>query len=394
MIRLLPVYLQDTRRCQQYFTDMSSKGYHLKKVWLPFAIFEKGEPMEYEYRIRPLAVFRIYKPFAFNMHSALVDSLDKNKFDEFCEAGAKLVGKHLNTYIFRYVKGSIEGEIPVDAAEKERIKNLIYNNDVFRMNLGGFLGTLFMSVIMLSDMGFIYSLLYDLITLLFYVLCVRLLIGLLRKARLKMQINQEMNMPLDEIESWESRKMKARAVNWFLRILFIALLAVFIIPEKYGDYQSLKTEPQYMPIEILQLSDIEDIGDNDEIIYNSQDNDYNRVRFFESLLAPHSYELEENYSIKGDDGTLRDAELYIEYYQMRNERMAFSLFETYRYKSPYDNISSYFCYDSDVFEKVGVITASGGTYFLLLNDNELLKIIYDGDKSPEEVLAAAEEVYR
>lgn len=275
---------------ESWFSDMSRKGLHLKKIGYFTAHFEKGEPKDIKYRIDM--------------------SLDKNNSDEqkelYMESGWSFVTKFKELSVFASPASLDSPELHTDPAEQsyalQSFDKKIARNTLYVIILS-ILGVGLISFIWFIDKTPTLSLLEGssiqyLTIILGYLYPVFTMIRATRSIR-KLRNNLTEGKPINHQAPWK----KQYRTNFFQSIILITIIA---LGASIPFLQIVLHKSEALPQEtddsaIVRLMDIEQ---NPQLVLNERamkDPDTDKVFGWEneityewSPLAPHQYETRES----------------------------------------------------------------------------------------------------
>jgi len=225
LIKILPISFKDTTKCQKYFSQMSRKGYHLKEVLPPFAKFIKGQPEEYEYRIRLLSNFI----GVFHARLYHVTLPDKEKVDELSRMGWKKIYRRKKIYIYRGIKNQINGEVSIGDDEKSRFRLMMLDDWSHHVSSPLFLITGLLSLFIIKDNGLVNSIVQrGFPVILVYVVCIWSSIGTVRGILFDKWLKNKWDITKDE--NMLSYKLRRRTVlSWLIRITIVVILIILYV---------------------------------------------------------------------------------------------------------------------------------------------------------------------
>lgn len=122
-------FFMDETKEEQWINEMSAQGWHMKKFFICFYIFEKGEPGKYIYRNEMVGNFNFSKK--------------KSEYIELVEEmGAEFVHQTGPWVYFRQEKAKGPFELYTDSSSK-----LTYLNKIFTLFLSMFLANLLLGLL-------------------------------------------------------------------------------------------------------------------------------------------------------------------------------------------------------------------------------------------------------
>lgn len=269
---------------ESWFSDMASKGLHLKSIGRVFAKFEKGEPRKTKYRI-----------------DVLYKKPSQEQLDIYKDYGWDFVAASGNFYIFSSPESSNFPELHTDPEEQgytlldldRRLRN---NLIIISAAMLLFFGMMF-SVFFLDSRPYLSMVEGPLLQqILLVVVEAHVLFTVIRNFAAVRKLRKSLleGNPVNHKESWQ----KSRFINGTIGIFFItiALFSAFI-PWigiiKSEDYTLPETGDE---LPVIRLAEIEqNPALLRKVIYNSKGVDWgNRVSYDWSLLAPAQYEMNEH----------------------------------------------------------------------------------------------------
>ena len=377
IIKIMPAPLFDSVRGQAYFRDMSKKGYHVHSFFLPFVIFEKGEPLDIEYNIMQLA--RLGRNW-------VKDRPSTSEILAYYTTGWELVTYTGAMYIFKSI---------AIVTNKELSYNLEYTN----LNLvpwwhdrAARLRVLLpfcmapMCCAALAEEG-AYSLVNNEITLLIAGLWIMSIIAALRQAIYIAKIRRDVKQDNAERAEWKNFSKKRRLVTSMMVLLVLVIISIEIIPPMIIDEEySLRKDLPGFQADILRLYDIEGI-EKEEIVF-APSGDYNEINVTGNVFTNANYELKEEYILGAEKEKVY---LILEYYDVKYPSLVFPIIKGMREDYGYSG-HTFVSIENDYFDYTYVMY---GYYLEVIfsKGTEIILLRYSGEKTPEQILAVAEQIY-
>ena len=354
--KFLGFNLYDIGYRESYFKDMAKKGLFLKRMGTISAVFEEGEPIETEYRIKLLGRYD--------------DEIKSNEeMDEIIgnieELGWELVYTEQLNHVFKCIDIENYKEPPIDESEYKR-----FNKETRPSTLWFLLINLVLICFVMCVKWFGLAALLETGTLVivwaFLVIEVLLVYRAISVLRIKRRYKNK--LPIDHHKDWGSVRRKKRAS--YLAAAFLILLGAFVcfaitLPAK--TYRL--SEDVNITAPILRLSDIED-----EYISSNE----GAVKVSSSVLVPFKYELEE-----------QDGELKVIYYELRFESLSAVLRKVYTHYWDELNKCKNIKYNSDEFDYFNAF--NGAVY--IEDEDRVVYVEYHGDMTTEKLIEAVEQTF-
>lgn len=405
MYKKLPVPLWDTRRIEQYFSDMSKQGYHLVALYNTYAEFEESMPMDYVYKIRPLTKYKKSKLYRMKFIKG-EDDLSKviERTYDFYDMGYLYLGRFLNLFVFRARVQDIKGEVELNDYEKKRMKNLPISNRSFSFMTtlaGVYLGSLLADVL---TSGFVYTIVNNPVRMINAVLFTMALIGVIRRLINYSSIKKESGLLTHNTLHWKNKSRRRKIGSLFVYVIFAALLCLpFLQQITYTSYSG-EDAIQEVDEQLLRLEDIEDVQSNEEITWEDSRGNKNNVGVSRGILTPVEYDYHEDAVIaETGGGTVNtgsrggvSCDLDVYYYKFYGSSLAENFYNSVVKESWFIKRFGGNKMESQIFDMVNVSyykEAKCSAYILLLKENEVWEIYYDGDKNVDEIVVAAQKVY-
>lgn len=355
--------LYDIGYRESYFKDMAKQGLILKKMGRFFATFEKGEPIDTEYRIKALVGEEKVKGTA--------DYYWPDGVSEIAALGWINIGICGTYYVFRCIDVENFEEPPFTDAEHNKIRRRTKSFFLWLL-------TSIISLGMLAVQLFGVHILYErTVTVLMWTLIVMLAwcaykdISALRLFR---QYKREHYIEHDK--DWETVRGTRQALNAVISVILMAgVFAILYLP--FPDKTYSLNENFDIDAPVLRLSDI----DNEQT--RQTYDDYLRVT--SSAFAPFRYELLER---DLNTGNMLEVKYYMLSFKFLSEGLKEEFTDYWGDLNDYENID----YHSDKFGYIDVGTL-GGRVAYIEDGNVVIFVKYQGEQSQEKFICVIEQTF-
>lgn len=348
---------------ESYFKDMAKQGFILKKMGKFFATFEKGEPIDTEYRIKVLG----------NPHDDEYEDEDRSWWDrasEIASLGWINVGAWGMCCVFRCVDVDNFEEPSFTDEEYRKIKKKFKLLFLLLLTSLITLGPLVLQL-------FGHHILYErIVTILMWALIATLAWCIYKDISFFILLRQYKKHYIEHDKDWETVRRTRRVANWAL-VFIILMGTLFISYLPFADKTYSMSEEFNIDAPVLRLSDI----DNGQT--RPTDEDY--ILVTSSALAPFRYELCESDLNTGN-------RLEVKYYKLSLKYLSEGLKDEFTDYwgdlNDHDNIK----YHSDKFEYIDVGTLCGRVAYIE-DGNVVIYIKYQGTQSEDKFISAIEQAF-
>lgn len=369
--RLLILELCYLEELEAWFTDMSSKGWHLVELAKGKAIFEKDEPSVIKYRCD-----------TFQMNALA----GQDKLEENSKLGWHYIDSIDCVHVFREKDHTVAEEIYSDPRKHAQSLVILKRSIIIRALLITLLSIIMISVQVntlmrepvdsfLSNMG----LLTLMVIITFPYLCFHMYMGVFHVYRLIRRLN-------NGIEFNHNINYK-RKLKWIkFRIYFAMSIGVIIMLIILGnlfqknDYQAIPEQD----LPVIKLSTILENEGYRNVIYDSDNffSDYYVEK--SSFLVPRQYELRQAAKVVG--GPSHKPTIWSKRYEVRTNWLARYFFHSLveqngKYHGPYEVI------EDPQFDELWIRDFEGFSSFIGLIGHEVFVVEFIGEEPVEVILS-------